>query len=677
MQINLSGCRATPFGHYLKALAVLRLVSVQADKEARGWWHGDTFQLSSRLDESELERFFLTSYSPTPILAPWNAGSGFYEKDRKIGVDAIAGSGGERFAGYRDAIRIVREIEEVQQGKAAANEEDARREKILRVCRNELGDRAVAWIDAAVGIAADGSRAFAPVLGTGGNEGRLDYTNNFMERVAGLLLDGTAQEAAQSLLGNALFGRATAGLQPAAAGQYDPGRAGGANQGEGIEADSLTNPWDFILALEGAVSWASGLYRRQGVSFRAILCSPFTVEATRAGYESSSRGDDSRAEIWTPLWNRPTSFAELRVLLREGRADVGGRPAKSGIQFAQATASLGVNRGIDRFVRYSLLRRRGDSYVALPAGTFQTGYRSTADRVREIEAVLAQIDVPPASEGLKRALESAMFEALRYDNPGRTRELMAALGRLLRRLVTTGQGEFPRTLLGAEDWLTACGAENTREVRIAAALASIWDRDNDSVRLNLIGKEKAFAWYGRDLSEKLANVLEKRILTSTQNETRLNPTGGAFAIDPGDVTVFIEGTMDDSLIEDLFFGFACLRWKRSPNGRRGVNAVLPVYALLKHLFMAEDLEINGEKKSLRPDPRILPLLRRGDVMGAAEVAKRRLRAAGLNPIETPYLGGVDEGRLAAALLIPITTGRRFSSQVMHTPERRETESGKE
>jgi len=42
--------------------------------------------------------------------------------------------------------------------------------------------------DAAVGISAEDKRAFAPILGTGGNEGRLDYTNNFMEYVADLLI---------------------------------------------------------------------------------------------------------------------------------------------------------------------------------------------------------------------------------------------------------------------------------------------------------------------------------------------------------------------------------------------------------------------------------------------------------------------------------------------------------
>ena len=134
-----------------------------------------------------------------------------------------------------------------------------------------------------------------------------------------------------------------------------------------------------MLTLEGAVAWASGIYRRQGPSYRTILCSPFTVKATKTGYGSASEKDDARAEVWAPLWRGHIRYAELKTLLREGRATVDGRAATTALEFAEAVRSLGVDRGIDRFVRYSLLKRRGDSYVALPTGTFTAGYRSEAD----------------------------------------------------------------------------------------------------------------------------------------------------------------------------------------------------------------------------------------------------------------------------------------------------------
>ena len=224
------------------------------------------------------------------------------------------------------------------------------------------------------------SLAFPPVLGTGGNEGHLDYTNNFMSRIATLLIEPTSSLRAGELLANALFACRTTSLQKDAAGQFDPGRAGGPNQGSGIEHKSTINPWDLVLTLEGAVAWASGIYRRQGPSYRTILCSPFTVKATKTGYGSASEKVDARAEVWAPLWRGHIRYAELKTLLREGRATVDGRAATTALEFAEAVRSLGVDRGIDRFVRYSLLKRRGDSYVALPTGTFAAGYRARPTR---------------------------------------------------------------------------------------------------------------------------------------------------------------------------------------------------------------------------------------------------------------------------------------------------------
>src|SRR5260370_42561854 len=65
---------------YLKALGVLRLVSEQKDGEARGYWRDGIFVLEATLDPNGLLTFFLQQYSPTPLLAPWNGGSGFYIK---------------------------------------------------------------------------------------------------------------------------------------------------------------------------------------------------------------------------------------------------------------------------------------------------------------------------------------------------------------------------------------------------------------------------------------------------------------------------------------------------------------------------------------------------------------------------------------------------------------------
>ena len=655
----LENCTSQPLGSYLKALATLRLVSKQTDAGARGHWDAGTFVLSSRFGREELVDFFLSQYKPTPILGPWNFGSGFYEKDNKESIDLIAGSDDARFAEYRKAIAFCRalpELKAVKEGK-----EDERRTAILRKCRNWLSDEAVEWLDAAVGISADGSRAFSPILGTGGNEGRLDYTNNFMARVGGLLLTDGGRKAASELLRNALFGGPTNALQGDAAGQFDPGRAGGANQGQGISGGSATNPWDFVLTLEGAVVWASGIYRRQGVGYRPLLCSPFTVNATKVGYASAAGEDDTRAEIWTPLWTNAVGYEELKALLREGRATVHGRPAKNALEFAEAACSLGVDRGIKEFVRYSLLKRRGDSYVALPVGNFRTGYKSETDRVRELLGYLEQLrgsDEVKGSSELMRPVEAAIYQLLLHrseDKARRMRTVVAAFGRLLRAFAL--RKRLPRSGLSANEWLDDCGFEGSAELRIAAALGSVFDLEAGPIRENLSRESRQFAWEGGTLEARMISVLAVRIRGASK---AVNPLGGRCSIHAGDVTRFIERDVDDSLLEDLFFAFAGFRWDdfemRKPSRE---TEPLPVYCLVKHLFLPSELERDGEEKAVRGDARVIAQLQAGRVDEAAAFTLNRLRALNFRPVDVRYQdgGAVDPRRLCAALLIPV----RYSS----------------
>src|ERR1017187_7769252 len=155
--IRLGGCALEPLGSYLKALSVLRLVSEQEDGSARGWWERGNFCLETELDEAGLVAFFLERYAPTPILSPWNGGSGFYPKDKKGGIEAITGSASERFAMYREAIEISRAIPGVGQEKGASkpDEDKRRRTDIQLACRNQLPDGCVEWLDAAVGISVE------------------------------------------------------------------------------------------------------------------------------------------------------------------------------------------------------------------------------------------------------------------------------------------------------------------------------------------------------------------------------------------------------------------------------------------------------------------------------------------------------------------------------------------
>ena len=130
-ELILDGCTPEPLMGYLKALGVLRLVSEDhehGDPAARGFWRDGVFVLETTLNRDGLLKFFFERYSPTPLLAPWNGGSGFYTKldlDRFLdtegkevafkgreavdAINAVENSDGERLARYRGQIRETKQ----------------------------------------------------------------------------------------------------------------------------------------------------------------------------------------------------------------------------------------------------------------------------------------------------------------------------------------------------------------------------------------------------------------------------------------------------------------------------------------------------------------------------------------------------------------------------------------
>ena len=88
----LHGCKSRPLASHLKSLGILRLLAEQKDPLAKGWWEGECFAISTDMDRDEIEAFWCEMYAPTPIVAPWHGGSGFYPGDAMEGIEAISES---------------------------------------------------------------------------------------------------------------------------------------------------------------------------------------------------------------------------------------------------------------------------------------------------------------------------------------------------------------------------------------------------------------------------------------------------------------------------------------------------------------------------------------------------------------------------------------------------------
>ena len=713
--------------NYLKALGVLRLVSEDeqhGDPEARAYWDRDVFWLVSRFDEALLQNFFLNSYSPSPIIAPWGARSGFFkpekgdpEKKARTAIEKIGKQSHERFRTFNQTVDDVRELLQKLGLSQKAKDED--KLVLLGECRSHLRDEVLGWLDACYVLTSD-DRKFPPLFGTGGNEGSGSYVSGFAQQVVACLIEHRYDAA----LKTALFGDVQKNVASAQTpGHFSPQAAGGANAGQGMEGAVSTNPWDYLLAMEGACLWACGVVRKFGRAGRQVAAFPFTVNVTGAGAASLAASDSRKpkqakrevAEMWLPIWERPLSVSELSTLLAEGRASVGTRMAETGLDFARAASGLGVDRGITAFSRIGFLMRNGQNFMGISLGRFDVCPRGNVDLLREIDPWLSRFrractdKSPPRFIAALRGIDRAIFDYCRYGDTTLFQAILIALGRAERELANGGSFRVNRDtnrtkvppLRGLSlQWIFASN-DNSTEFELALALAGIHDPEKKigPIRANLepVDWERhcrdwavsalAVVWNSARIATNLRRVLARRLLDAERNNCERLPLVSLAGASVTAITRFVASEIDDEKLEALLWGLTSIepgRWPDVRNQQQSADSLLPrAYALLKLLFLPFPLRTASAVINITHDPAILPLLSSNRVAEACRLAMRWLRAAGLEPLPHRVSGGrtrddawsgqdigsLSGERIAAALLFPIST---YDAQTLsHTILRQE------
>ena len=600
--IALPGCTPEPLMGYLKALGLFRLVATQADPAARLSWANGVAVLHTTLDRAGLLDFFVNRYCPTPVLAPWNGGGGF-QGGGEGPVEAVARGTSPRFAEYRDTITALRQFPPMD---AAFP-----KERLLERCRNELPDAAVAWLDACVVLGEERVGYFA-LLGTGGNDGRLDFTSNFLQRledVIALDADADAPKNSDDALKAALFADTLVTLTDAAVGQFNPGGVGGPNGGQRkFEAASRVNPWDFVLMVEGALLFAGSVARRLNATGVGRAAFPFTVESVAVGYGSSAAkeetSDGSRAELWLPLWDRPFTFPEARQLFGEGRAQLGRRQAKNAVEFGLAVNLLGVSRGVTAFARYGFLKRNGLAFLASPLGRVPVTPRPQArllddpslrDWVDRLRRACNDKDKTPARyQAALRDIDRATFAfAVRSESGNDAKSLVEVLRALGRAERTLAKGlafcadKFVKPLAGlSADWL-ALADDGSDVFRLAASLAGVrgegkvgpmraFLEEVEAARyVNWSPGSTSAVWSARPLADNLAAVFRRRQMEAFRAGEDGVPLACKRPARLDDVLAFLHGETDDDKLSDLLWGLVAVDWRKAPRTKaeRGVRAV--------------------------------------------------------------------------------------------------------
>jgi CRISPR-associated protein Csx17 len=690
--LALRGCALEPLSTYLKALGLLRLVAEQADSNARGAWHNEGFVLHSAMDGPALCAFMLEKYAPSPVIAPWNGGSGFFPKDTHEALDLLAGSSDSRFAAYRHCIQTARAV--LAHLNLAQKPEKDEKERLLQLLRAELPDVALDWLDAAVVLTGDGPK-YPPLLGTGGNDGRLEFTNNHMQRLGDVLLWNSAKERDRSAgwLEASLFGTPRPDLRPASIGQFNPSAAGGANAGPGFDREARVNPWDYVLMIEGALMFASAATKRLESSALSGMAFPFMVAASGVGYASAAAEDErsSRNELWLPVWTAPASVPELQVLFSEGRAKVGDRDARTGVDFARAISSLGVDRGIKSFTRYCFQNRNGRSYFATPLGRLRVERRPQVDLLAPLDRWLADLrrqvageKCPASLQRAVRALDSAILEFCSGTSSG-TLEILVELGRIEGVLSRVREPSVLPVPALDPAWLGASD-DGSLEFSLARTLASSGIRER-MVRVRLSAplewhekNDGRTIWGSCGLVENLIAVIQREeIEESRDGNLRGRAAGHSMPVELQALQAFIDHRTDDVRLEKLLRGLALVDFARAESMSEPYT---PVGGLPSAAFAMLALAHSREPIPGVPLPRTPGMTTKaasGNMAAAVALASRRLRGAGLttrvNLIqEQPWRAR----RTVAALAFPLgPRARSLLSKRFLVPEHQPVETRRE
>ncbi len=767
--IDLDGCSPTPLANYLKALGVLRLLSEQkAELSCRAYWRNGTFLLQSpsftgqkEHDRETIRKFFLLEYKPSALVTPWNGRGGFLEGDEEEGVESSrAGAqmvrmfSGETVAsrfyplarilnsiadvgvvGYLNTARAeLKRLKAIEKAKGKKNLSDDEKETIsrqdamvksikgelLQELRNSLPDDVLSWFDTCLALVTDQSSggkksAPSPLLGAGGLDGSMDFGVNYLKRLNDVFEPDTGlpRKNAQEWLNNALFGELTSSLYSTSAqdkkkvsvGQFSPSDAGGYNADNGFTGESLLNPWNTILQLEGAVLFAASTVRRLEGSGDIYSSLPFTVapaaigEAVALSDEAPKGAKRRTAEMWLPLWSQPATGRELEAVLREGRITLHGHSVTNGFDCVRALASLGSSRGIEQFQRFAFLKRSGDAFFALDQGRFRVRNSVYSSLVEELDGrdhFLSRLHAfvrskTPSGEwkasvklrSLTNQLDNHLVRVLRTDDRKDLLKLLDLLGEIQFALSNSAKaGDAVRPIPRLSEQWVATADDGTPAFRIAKALAGLRGVGEEPLPLRAQlfpvqrkynrwmtpdANEKARIYTGRKgrLIDTLRTLLERRLWLAEKLEMRDKPLDSAAGVTLEDINAFLRDDGMDERIATLLPGLCLCNIPEDTDKGAGTGTVPAAFAMMK-LSLTPDRTLRSlgllrENNRLPVPAGMLAQLSAGNHDNrAVQIAWRRLRASGVAPIVSldalPGEDSLSPLRASAALLIPLRYG---------------------
>ncbi|MGH3218438.1 MAG: type I-G CRISPR-associated protein Cas8g1/Csx17 [Streptosporangiaceae bacterium] len=688
----LPGLRPQPLASYLAGLGLIRVIGEQANDAATAAWTPDGLVIATTVPD--IAAWLAVEYVPTPVLSPWNNGSGFGLKDKEPlrALTTLRQHPSPRLAPFRDAIGVAEQV--IREARTAGwiTDEGSGEGKgrLVQEFRNRCPDALLPWIDAAVVLAGD-DIFFPPLLGTGGNDGRLDFSTNFHQRLLDVM--GTSEQArarSAAMARDLVAGTEAEPLSNGAVGQFDPAGAGGPGSSRFGAAASLTNPWGYILFVEGALLFAASSARRhQHAVGRAAM--PFTVQASPDGSTSGAVDEESRGEVWAPVWTRPFTLAEIKQMFAEARASWRGRPARRAVDFYAATRTLGVARGISEFTRYGLQRRNGLAFAAVPLARVDVREHSEVRLAADVEdwaSRFAGSDRSGAVGQAARSFEKAHMDYARDGGALPLARMLAALTGLEQAVGRSGRvrDAYPvRYAPSARRFLDVLRQAETPELRLAVGLASCatlpgpdqvpapsrtlrqillpieppvpGDRSQPNGRWRDAPLVPGFG--SRELSQVLADVLIWRCRTAAAERGEEKFRGVTtfrlgIPVPAADLHALASGELDEQAIVLFLRACLALSWRNVRHDWAQAQPDIPLVTLglLHPLAVGITPEArDSDEPELALNPDWAARLAAGQVRIVHQEAAARLRQVGWDAVPVPPAESAGNGvRIAAAML---------------------------
>jgi CRISPR-associated protein Csx17 len=555
---------------------------------------------------------------------------------------------------------------------------------------------------------------FNPLLGSGGNAGQREFANGWAKAVEELAQSKGKLDPRKELRAWLCGEPVTWMLPRIAAASWFSSANKLYNSGQGPYREEPLSPWAMALACEGLSLFAGAASRRLGARARAQAAFPFVCQA--AAPTTAGQAGQDRGEIWAPIWERPMTLAEVRLLFQRGRAELNGRGASTPAAFAAATVQRGVDAGVAGFARFALgattsentfePRYEGLIFVQQNSAD-RAAFRARSDTVNRILELLERLPADRKAGnrwrfvGLRGPIEAAVIKLAQDPNDPVVfckllDTIVAALDRVDRN-ATYRQKRISWRSLPLQELVALFKRDAPGvEARLAIALVSSFPASRPFT-LYRFGVEETHGrfqhlesppprWVFRPgpLGRVLSDLMTRRVLdwekeSKTQNEgaqrQALIPASAA------DVQRWLSGRVDEMALIRWLGRLALFDWRTIPHALRQqlrnrdprplADGALLLVALLQPLFDARPLRLQSLPE--RPDilaeesgarsagaaRAMVSLLRTGDVDGAVAIAKSRYAMADLPLIKSDVSWAVGApDRLLAALLFPLEDGER-------------------